>query len=385
MPGTSTHRFSFTQRQIASNKTPRKINRSLVFNLIRTRQPISRADLARVSGLQRSTVSLIVEDLIQSGWIVEGALGQLPRGRRPTFLQLNEARRPRPRHHPSQTTVAVAGVGRQVVSQQVVVVPEDSTRPSPPSSQRSERSSPPTSPAPSTASASASPAAPICTCRSSSSPPTSSGQSSASTPRSSAPPASASRWTTPPTPAPSPKSGSAQRRHPRPGRRQRLRRHRNRHLRQRPSPARQGGMAGEFGHVQMSPTAHSAPAATTAVGRPSPPTAPPSATTGMGGTKRHPASTPCSKRAKAATKPPPKHSKRWPSISAGAPHDRRRPRPPRDRHRRRHHHRVANLRSHRRSRDEKALALKSTILRPASEGNTARLRSAVALVLNEGL
>jgi len=35
----------------ASNRTPCRINRDLLFNLIRTRQPISRADLARVSGL----------------------------------------------------------------------------------------------------------------------------------------------------------------------------------------------------------------------------------------------------------------------------------------------------------------------------------------------
>ena len=70
MPGTSSHRFSFTQRQSASNKTPRQINRNLVFNLIRMRQPVSRADIARISGLQRSTVSLIVEDLLRDKWIV---------------------------------------------------------------------------------------------------------------------------------------------------------------------------------------------------------------------------------------------------------------------------------------------------------------------------
>src|ERR1700733_10447158 len=85
-------RFSFTRKQIASNKTPRQINRNLVFNLVRMRQPISRADLARVSGLQRSTVSLIVEDLIAGRWISEGSTGRLPRGRRPTFLQVNDRR-----------------------------------------------------------------------------------------------------------------------------------------------------------------------------------------------------------------------------------------------------------------------------------------------------
>ena len=41
--------------QGASSEVVRDINRRIVLNLIRTRQPISRADLARHSGLQRST------------------------------------------------------------------------------------------------------------------------------------------------------------------------------------------------------------------------------------------------------------------------------------------------------------------------------------------
>jgi len=78
--------------QVASSEVVRDINRGVVLNLIRTKQPISRADLARVSGLQRSTISLIVEELIEERWVLEGATGRLPRGRRPTFLWLNDDR-----------------------------------------------------------------------------------------------------------------------------------------------------------------------------------------------------------------------------------------------------------------------------------------------------
>jgi predicted NBD/HSP70 family sugar kinase len=120
------HRFTLTRRQSASNKTPREINRNLVFNLIRTRQPLSRADLARVSGLQRSTVSLIVEDLIREKWILEGSVGRLPRGRRPTFLELNQQRAVIALDiHPAQTTVAVTDLGGRIVAQNVVVLPDD--------------------------------------------------------------------------------------------------------------------------------------------------------------------------------------------------------------------------------------------------------------------
>src|SRR6202789_1284485 len=126
MPTSPAQGFTFTRKQSASNKTPREINRNLVFNLIRTRQPLSRADLARVSGLQRSTVSLIVEELIKERWILEGSTGRLPRGRRPTFLELNEQRAVIALDiHPAQTTVAVADLGGKIVAQNVVVLPDD--------------------------------------------------------------------------------------------------------------------------------------------------------------------------------------------------------------------------------------------------------------------
>lgn len=126
MPTSPTQVFMFTRKQSASNKTPRQINRNLVFNLIRTHQAISRADLARVSGLQRSTISLIVEDLIRDRWILEGLTGRLPRGRRPTFLELNHQRAVIAVDiHPSQTTVAVADLGGKIVAQNVVAPPRD--------------------------------------------------------------------------------------------------------------------------------------------------------------------------------------------------------------------------------------------------------------------
>src|SRR5690349_1686198 len=112
--------------QGASSEVVRDINRRIVLNLVRTRQPISRADLARVSGLQRSTISLIIEQLIRENWVLEGPTGRLPRGRRPTFLNLNDERviigvdiRP------GQTTVALADANGKFTSQEVMVTPAD--------------------------------------------------------------------------------------------------------------------------------------------------------------------------------------------------------------------------------------------------------------------
>jgi len=117
-------RYSFTNKQSASNRMPRQINRNLIFNQVRTRQPISRADLARVSGLQRSTVSLIVEELLAERWIVEGSLGRLPRGRRPTFLNLNGQRGVLALDiHPFQTTLAVTDLGGKILAEKLIVLP----------------------------------------------------------------------------------------------------------------------------------------------------------------------------------------------------------------------------------------------------------------------
>jgi predicted NBD/HSP70 family sugar kinase len=85
-------KIDLTNFQVATSNTARDINRRIVLNLIRNHQPISRADLARHSGLQRSTVSVITEELIEEDWVREGASGHVPRGRRPRFLHLNKER-----------------------------------------------------------------------------------------------------------------------------------------------------------------------------------------------------------------------------------------------------------------------------------------------------
>src|SRR5260370_14602120 len=119
-------RIDFTNTQVASSQTARDINRGVVLNLIRRRQPISRADLARVSGLQRSTVSLIPEQLIRERWVVHGLIGRLPRGRRPTFLRLNDRRAILVAGlRPAQTTVGVADVNGNFLAQETMPTTRD--------------------------------------------------------------------------------------------------------------------------------------------------------------------------------------------------------------------------------------------------------------------
>jgi len=82
-----------TRFQVATRGTSRDINRRIALNLVRAHQPISRADLARLMGMRRGGVSLIVNDLLESRLIFEGATGETLRGRKPTFLYIDSRRR----------------------------------------------------------------------------------------------------------------------------------------------------------------------------------------------------------------------------------------------------------------------------------------------------
>jgi predicted NBD/HSP70 family sugar kinase len=113
-------KIDLTNFQVATSETARDINRRIVLNLIRTHQPISRADLARHSGLQRSTVSVITEQLIEEQWVIEGANGHAPRGRRPRFLHLNKERVGiiGINIRPARTTIALANLDAHFVAQE---------------------------------------------------------------------------------------------------------------------------------------------------------------------------------------------------------------------------------------------------------------------------
>ena len=74
--------------QIARPNTIRGINKQIVLNYVRDRAPISRAEIARETALQRSTVSAIVDDLQDAGLIEEIGTGDSTGGRKPTLLRI---------------------------------------------------------------------------------------------------------------------------------------------------------------------------------------------------------------------------------------------------------------------------------------------------------
>ena len=70
----------------ATRTTAREINRQIALNLVRVHQPISRAELARRMGVDRSVATLLVNELLADGLVREGATRDTPRGRKPRLL-----------------------------------------------------------------------------------------------------------------------------------------------------------------------------------------------------------------------------------------------------------------------------------------------------------
>ncbi|RYF42841.1 MAG: ROK family transcriptional regulator [Comamonadaceae bacterium] len=67
----------------------RRINRSVLLRLVRARPGLSRAQLAGHSGLTKSTVSLLVRELLDEGWLDEAAAAAIGLGRPSTPLRIH--------------------------------------------------------------------------------------------------------------------------------------------------------------------------------------------------------------------------------------------------------------------------------------------------------
>ena len=80
-------RIDLKKANAARSNTIRDINRQIVLNYVRELGPISRADIARETALQRSTISLIVDELRVDG-LIEEVSGESTGGRPPSLLSL---------------------------------------------------------------------------------------------------------------------------------------------------------------------------------------------------------------------------------------------------------------------------------------------------------
>jgi predicted NBD/HSP70 family sugar kinase len=108
----------------------RDINRQIVLNYVRERGPISRAEIARATALQRSTVSAIIDALVLDGIIEEIGKGESTGGRCPTMLRLRagNATAIGVDIQPKLTTVATSDIaGRLIYKREFATEPDFDT------------------------------------------------------------------------------------------------------------------------------------------------------------------------------------------------------------------------------------------------------------------
>lgn len=77
----------------ANARLMKQLNRQSVLAAVRDRGPISRAELAALTGLSQPAVTAIVRDLLELGLVEEKGLGQSSGGRPPIMLLFNPAAR----------------------------------------------------------------------------------------------------------------------------------------------------------------------------------------------------------------------------------------------------------------------------------------------------
>ena len=115
-----TRRIDLKRIHTAHFGTVRDINRQIVLNYVRDHGPISRAEIARRTTLQRSTISEIVDALLGDGLIEEVGAGRSTGGRCPTLLALRASGAAALGIDiaPTHTTVAVCDLSGRVLERE---------------------------------------------------------------------------------------------------------------------------------------------------------------------------------------------------------------------------------------------------------------------------
>jgi len=123
-------RPSLSDFGVLDNEALRSVNQTIVLNVIREKQPISRADLARITRLKESTISSIAKRLIGEGLIYEANLGDSSGGRRPRMLRINGDRSAALGVHiaPQQTLIATSNFSGKILRQRTIRTDSDPER-----------------------------------------------------------------------------------------------------------------------------------------------------------------------------------------------------------------------------------------------------------------
>ena len=113
--------------QTGDRQLIKELNVTAVITSIREHEPISRVDIARLTGLSKATVTTITQMLLCAGLILETGSGDSRGGRRPTLLRLNPTARLAVgvKIAPASITAALTSLQGQILERTSVDLPEE--------------------------------------------------------------------------------------------------------------------------------------------------------------------------------------------------------------------------------------------------------------------
>lgn len=76
------------KNKTGNNKFLKKLNQSIILDLIRVNKAVSRAELSQITGLSPTAIGVITSSLIDEGYIHETGIGESKGGRRPVLFEL---------------------------------------------------------------------------------------------------------------------------------------------------------------------------------------------------------------------------------------------------------------------------------------------------------
>lgn len=124
----------------ASREWVKRINRNSILNLIKSRAPISRSEIATRSGLSPATVSNLVGELIEEGLVHEVGAAAASRGRPPMLLKLNNRAGyvVGVKVRGDSVTAVLTDLDAEVLAYQIMDLPERDRREQPPARVQAE-------------------------------------------------------------------------------------------------------------------------------------------------------------------------------------------------------------------------------------------------------
>ena len=113
--------------QTGDRQLIKELNVTAVITSIREHEPISRVNIARLTGLSKATVTTITQMLLRAGLILETGSGDSRGGRRPTLLRLNPTARLAVgvKIAPASITAALTSLQGQILERTSVDLPEE--------------------------------------------------------------------------------------------------------------------------------------------------------------------------------------------------------------------------------------------------------------------